>query len=276
MSFVTRGLMVVAAAATIAVTSSAPLTAVDGNTARRRPVVAPAAPAQPTTSAFTTAQMEYYLGEDGVVVHPSGPQDQGQLDHDPGRSQTGRRRQPHRRLRPAARPPRQDHAGRRSRRASSSLVRTRDARLHLVHHAHVDRRRRQPERGRDRGPGGTDSSAAPGPISRRATTPTSSRRCSRRTSTRRRRTRSASTAARNLTDILGKNYYANVEYDFRPDGADASPTSGTRSTDARLPATATTRSRCHGGSRRDVKLCVLCHSPRRPTPTPATRSTWRS
>ena len=67
-------------------------------------------------------------------------------------------------------------------------------------------------------------------------------------------------ATRNMTDISDKNYYDNVEHDFRPDGADGDRDLGQ---DRRTrPAT-----RCHnplsahGGSRQDVKLCVTCHQP---------------
>ena len=67
-------------------------------------------------------------------------------------------------------------------------------------------------------------------------------------------------ATRNLTDILGKNYYANVELDFRPDG-------GTVKDKWDKMREASTCNNCHdplsahGGSRRDVKLCALCHTP---------------
>jgi OmcA/MtrC family decaheme c-type cytochrome len=68
-------------------------------------------------------------------------------------------------------------------------------------------------------------------------------------------------STRNLTDILGKNYYFNLETDFRPDGVAV--------TDVwdKIHAKSLTCNNCHdplsahGGSRRDVKLCVLCHSP---------------
>lgn len=64
--------------------------------------------------------------------------------------------------------------------------------------------------------------------------------------------------SRNLTAILGKSYYDNVLYDFRPDGAAVTDT-----WDA--VATATCNSchdplALHGGSRREAKLCVLCHN----------------
>lgn len=64
--------------------------------------------------------------------------------------------------------------------------------------------------------------------------------------------------ARNLTTIIGKTYYSNVLKDFRPDGAQV-----TEVWDAFKTATCNA---CHdplalhGGSRREVKLCVLCHN----------------
>jgi len=67
-------------------------------------------------------------------------------------------------------------------------------------------------------------------------------------------------ATRNLTDIVGKNYVANVEYDFRPDGAAV-----TEKWDKMREAS--TCNNCHnplsahGGARQDVKLCALCHQP---------------
>lgn len=72
-------------------------------------------------------------------------------------------------------------------------------------------------------------------------------------------------ATRNLTDILGKNYYANVEYDFRPDGAAVTA----KWDKINQPAAC---NNCHdplavhGGSRRDVKLCALCHQPQTTDP----------
>ncbi|MGE5413921.1 MAG: multiheme c-type cytochrome, partial [Syntrophomonadaceae bacterium] len=69
-------------------------------------------------------------------------------------------------------------------------------------------------------------------------------------------------ATRNLTDLEGntfKTYYANVEQDFVPNGSPVTQIWDMIDTNS--------CNRCHdplaahGGSRRDVKLCVLCHSP---------------
>lgn len=67
-------------------------------------------------------------------------------------------------------------------------------------------------------------------------------------------------ATRNLTTQIGKNYFFNVEYDFRPDGAKVTDKWDKISL-------ATSCNNCHdplalhGGSRRDPKLCALCHQP---------------
>ncbi|MCU1347569.1 MAG: hypothetical protein JWO56_599 [Acidobacteria bacterium] len=67
-------------------------------------------------------------------------------------------------------------------------------------------------------------------------------------------------STRNLTELLGKNYFANVEYDFRPDGNPVTAKwdeirQASSCNNCHDPLSA------HGGSRQDVKLCVLCHSP---------------
>jgi OmcA/MtrC family decaheme c-type cytochrome len=78
-------------------------------------------------------------------------------------------------------------------------------------------------------------------------------------------------ATRNTTDILGKSYYANVEYDFRPDGQKVTDT-WAKTNDATSCANchdtvgSTSGLALHGGSRRDVKLCVLCHQPQTTDP----------
>jgi OmcA/MtrC family decaheme c-type cytochrome len=75
-------------------------------------------------------------------------------------------------------------------------------------------------------------------------------------------------STRNLTDILGKNYYVNVERDFRPDGQAVVAAE----TWDKIQGTSMTCNNCHdplsahGGSRRDLKLCVLCHSPQTTDP----------
>lgn len=71
-------------------------------------------------------------------------------------------------------------------------------------------------------------------------------------------------ATRDTSDIVGKDYYANVEHDFVPSGAPVAQTwdvltNGTCNT-CHDPLSA------HGGSRQDVKLCVLCHSPQTTDP----------
>jgi OmcA/MtrC family decaheme c-type cytochrome len=74
-------------------------------------------------------------------------------------------------------------------------------------------------------------------------------------------------SSRNLTEQIGKNYYANTLYDFRPDGATVTEkwdkirevASCQNCHDAQTFG-------LHGGSRRDVKLCVMCHTPQTTDP----------
>lgn len=74
-------------------------------------------------------------------------------------------------------------------------------------------------------------------------------------------------AFRNLTDIpeigSGKNYYANLEYDFRPDGQPVTEVwAKINDTTSCLACHDKKTFGFHGSSaRRDVKLCVLCHQP---------------
>jgi len=71
-------------------------------------------------------------------------------------------------------------------------------------------------------------------------------------------------ATRNTDDFIGKNYYDNLEHDFRPDGHEVTET-WDKTTDAAC-------NRCHdllaehGGSRQEVKLCVTCHQPQTTDP----------
>lgn len=68
-------------------------------------------------------------------------------------------------------------------------------------------------------------------------------------------------ATRNLNDfILNKRYYANVEHDFRPDGGTVTA-KWDKVRDASSCLNCHDPLQLHGGSRRDVKLCVLCHNP---------------
>ncbi|MGH9367223.1 MAG: OmcA/MtrC family decaheme c-type cytochrome [Thermoanaerobaculia bacterium] len=71
-------------------------------------------------------------------------------------------------------------------------------------------------------------------------------------------------ATRNMAGIQEKNYYDNVEYDFRPDGAAV--------TEVWDKTSEGICNRCHdllalhGGSRQEVKLCVTCHNPQTTDP----------
>ncbi len=67
-------------------------------------------------------------------------------------------------------------------------------------------------------------------------------------------------ATRDLTDtLLEKEYVANVEYDFVPGGGPVVDTYQVMDNDD--CNTCHDPLEAHGGSRRDVKLCVLCHTP---------------
>jgi OmcA/MtrC family decaheme c-type cytochrome len=72
-------------------------------------------------------------------------------------------------------------------------------------------------------------------------------------------------ASRNLTDQIGKTYYANLEYDFRPDGQKVTETwdkinQAASCNNCHNPLSA------HGGARQDVKLCAQCHQPQTTDP----------
>ncbi len=68
-------------------------------------------------------------------------------------------------------------------------------------------------------------------------------------------------AARNLTAIIGKNYYANVEYDFRFDGKPVTQT-WDKIRNAGMCENCHDPLLAHGATgRHDVKLCALCHQP---------------
>ena len=68
-------------------------------------------------------------------------------------------------------------------------------------------------------------------------------------------------SSRNTTAIVGKNYIANVEYDFRPDGAAVTDKWQKMDTASASCNACHNPLAAHGGSRQDVKLCVLCHQP---------------
>jgi OmcA/MtrC family decaheme c-type cytochrome len=78
-------------------------------------------------------------------------------------------------------------------------------------------------------------------------------------------------STRNLTNIptvgFGKNYFANVEFDFRPDAKPVTEVwAKINDTTSCLACHNTRNFGLHGGSRRDVKLCVLCHQPQTTDP----------
>jgi OmcA/MtrC family decaheme c-type cytochrome len=67
-------------------------------------------------------------------------------------------------------------------------------------------------------------------------------------------------ATRDLTALLGKNYFDNVEFDFRPDGQKVTDRWDKINQDTSCN-TCHDPLNAHGGARQDVRLCVLCHQP---------------
>jgi OmcA/MtrC family decaheme c-type cytochrome len=71
-------------------------------------------------------------------------------------------------------------------------------------------------------------------------------------------------ATRSTADIVGKDYYANAETDFVPNGSPVTQVwdmvNNAACNQCHNPLAA------HGGSRQDTKLCVLCHSPQTTDP----------
>lgn len=71
-------------------------------------------------------------------------------------------------------------------------------------------------------------------------------------------------ARRNTADLLGKNYYSDPTYDFRPDGADVTEEWGSMFEE--------TCNACHydlamhGSRRRALKGCMMCHNPQSTDP----------
>jgi OmcA/MtrC family decaheme c-type cytochrome len=68
-------------------------------------------------------------------------------------------------------------------------------------------------------------------------------------------------ATRNTNAIVGKNYFENVEYDFRPDAAPVTETWAAVSNVEQSCNKCHNPLSAHGGSRQDVKLCATCHNP---------------
>jgi len=71
-------------------------------------------------------------------------------------------------------------------------------------------------------------------------------------------------ATRNMAEIQDKNYFANVEHDFVPNGS--AVTQAWDMIDKAACNTCHNPLSAHGGARQDVKLCVLCHSPQTTDP----------
>jgi OmcA/MtrC family decaheme c-type cytochrome len=68
-------------------------------------------------------------------------------------------------------------------------------------------------------------------------------------------------ATRATNAIVGKNYFANVEYDFRPDAAPVTETWAAVNNVEQSCNKCHNPLSAHGGSRQDVKLCATCHQP---------------
>ena len=190
--------------------SSLPLLA-DAGSGCTRGVKVSTTPTTPTKDSFSSSELEYYLTDDGIAyIRPGVKLTIIAITNYGRRKEAGRRVHTHRQLRPAARPPRQGDAG--PDRAGLHLLALGcgSPLLLRAHHAHAQRRdaTRRPTR------------AARTPTSPSATTSTrSARRCRRPRRDARRYTLGAY-ARRTLTDIIGKDYYAdNVFKDFRVDGA---------------------------------------------------------
>jgi OmcA/MtrC family decaheme c-type cytochrome len=73
-------------------------------------------------------------------------------------------------------------------------------------------------------------------------------------------------ATRNTTAIVGKNYFDNLEHDFRPDAAPVTETWGAVGNVERSCNRCHNPLSAHGGSRQDVKLCATCHTPQTTDP----------
>ncbi|HEX2833397.1 MAG TPA: OmcA/MtrC family decaheme c-type cytochrome [Thermoanaerobaculia bacterium] len=74
-------------------------------------------------------------------------------------------------------------------------------------------------------------------------------------------------SSRNLTEQIGKNYYADEEFDFRPDGQTVvEKWDKIRDVGSCQNCHDAQTFGLHGGSRRDVKLCVMCHTPQTTDP----------
>ena len=169
---------------------------------------------------FLPQQKEFWLSTDEFDYIRPGLSDHGQQHHVRRGPPSRRRRDLHRRPRRAARPRRRPDAGRDLHELHPRVVGPEHAQLHLVHTRIADERSTESS--------ATQASAdSGGTWTRHRHRPLDLHlqdRPARRATTRRRRRRSGIYATRDTSDILGKDYYANVEHDFVPTGAPVTQT----------------------------------------------------
>jgi OmcA/MtrC family decaheme c-type cytochrome len=247
-------------AATLSTSAPAPATEGAANTMRRRPVVMPETPARiPTTADFVTTDIEYYLGNDGIAYVRPG------LRVKVNSITIGSDR------RPLIDVSITDNFGNpldRSGRVTPGAISLSFILAHWDpamgrYTAYTTRTQTAPANSPRPGAsavqasadsGGTWTDLESGHATYKFRTALPAGFDQTRTHT------LGIYGARNLTDVIGKTYYANLEHDFRPDGA-AVTAKWDRINQTTSCLNCHDELAFHGGSRRNVKLCVLCHSP---------------